>query len=175
MEGREMSVMKSKRVLTQRGVSIVEALVALLVLSIGMLGIAALYIESVKASRSALLRTQAVGFANDMADRIRANRGARGAYVLALTDKPTGATDCTANNCTPDTLAKYDMQDWYTVVMRTLPKGADGNTPPKVRITYAAGASTKDPGRYTILAQWKDAGSEDLLSTELEFTQIGTT
>jgi type IV pilus assembly protein PilV len=176
MEGREMSVMRSKSARFQHGVSIVEALVALLVLSIGMLGIAVMYLESVRANRTALSRTQAIHLINDMADRIRSNRGARGAYALALTDtKPTGAADCAGANCTPDALAKYDIQAWATSVIDTLPKGADGGTLPKVRITYAAGASSKDPARYTIFAQWKDAGSEDLLSAELEFTQIGTT
>lgn len=64
------------------GFSIVEALVALVVLSIGMLGIAALYVESLRAGRSAIYRTQAVNLASDMADRIRANRNARASYVL---------------------------------------------------------------------------------------------
>ena len=72
----------------QRGVSLVEALVALIVMSIGMLGIAGLYIESVKANRSALLRTQAVALAYDMADRIRANRLAGNTYALALGAAP---------------------------------------------------------------------------------------
>jgi type IV pilus modification protein PilV len=56
------------------GFSIVEALVALVVLSVGMLGIAALYVESLRAGRSAVYHTQAVNLAADMADRIRANR-----------------------------------------------------------------------------------------------------
>jgi hypothetical protein len=45
----------------------------MVVLSIGMLGIAALYVESLRSGTSALLRSQAVAFASDMADRIRAN------------------------------------------------------------------------------------------------------
>jgi len=52
----------------------VEVLVALIVLSIGMLGIAALYLEGLRATRDALVRTQAVALTADMADRIRANR-----------------------------------------------------------------------------------------------------
>ena len=65
------------------GFSIVEALVALVVLSVGMLGIAALYVESLRAGRSAVYHTQAVNLAADMADRIRANRMA-GAAAWAL-------------------------------------------------------------------------------------------
>ena len=82
-----------KPIKLQRGVSLVEALVALVVMSIGMLGIAALYIESVKANRGALLRTQAVALVLDMADRIRANRLARGTYALALGAAPPATAE----------------------------------------------------------------------------------
>ena len=54
----------------ERGITMVESLVALVILSVGMLGIAGLYVTGIKAGRSALLRTQAVNLASDMADRI---------------------------------------------------------------------------------------------------------
>ena len=173
-----MSVLTLKRLHTQRGVSIVEALVALLVLSIGMLGIAVMYLESVRANRTALSRTLAIQLVNDMADRIRANRGARGAYTLALGAAPsTAPTDCAAigKTCTPGDLALYDIKEWSNAVKDTLPKGGDGKSPAKMSITYKPGTTTNDPGTYAIVSQWTDAGSEDPLETRLEFTQIGTT
>lgn len=166
----------SQRLHAQRGVSIVEALVALLVLSIGMLGIAVMYLESVKANRTALSRTQAIQLVNDMADRIRANRGAGAKYALTPTKKPTGDIEyCNKNNCTSDQLANYDLLQWVDAVDKTLPHGGDGKTAPQATITYTPGALTTDPGRYTIEASWKDAGSDDPLSTRLEFMQLGTT
>ena len=71
------------------GFSIVEALVALVVLSVGMLGIAALYVESLRAGRTAVYRTQAVNLAADMADRIRANRSVPDSWVLAAGAAPS--------------------------------------------------------------------------------------
>lgn len=68
---------------SQAGVSLVESLVALLVLSIGLLGIAGLFVDNVKNSRTALLRTQAINLVTDMADRIRANSSAQAAYDIA--------------------------------------------------------------------------------------------
>ena len=53
-----------------RGVSIVEVLVALVIISVGMLGIAGLYLSSLQASRSANLRLQAVNLATDIDDPI---------------------------------------------------------------------------------------------------------
>ena len=58
------------------GISMVEALVALVIISVGMLGIAGLYLCSLQAGRSANLRMQAVNLTTDLADRIRANREA---------------------------------------------------------------------------------------------------
>src|SRR6185503_6410096 len=65
---------------SQSGFGLVEALVALVVVSVGMIGIAVLYGQGLGASRTALYRTQAVILASDMADRIRLNRRAGNAY-----------------------------------------------------------------------------------------------
>ena len=62
------------------GFTIVEVLVALVVLSVGMLGIAGLYVVTLQSGGTAIYRTQAVNLASDMADRIRANRNAGVAY-----------------------------------------------------------------------------------------------
>lgn len=56
-----------------RGMSLVEVLVALVVLSVGLLGIAQLLVYGMRTSHAALLRTQAVNLVADMAERIRAN------------------------------------------------------------------------------------------------------
>ena len=73
MKTRKINVLPRTR---QRGISMVEALVALVVIAVGMLGIAGLYLSSLQASRSAKLRSYAVELASSIADRIRANRDA---------------------------------------------------------------------------------------------------
>jgi type IV pilus assembly protein PilV len=155
----------------QRGVSIVEALVALVVLSVGLLGIASMFLESVRSNRTAVSRTMAVQLVNDMADRIRANRTGLGDYVLGRTDTPTAAVDCSAKECTPTQLAKWDLVQWYTSVRATLPKGADGAMP-QVQVTYTAGVNSNDPGRYTVLAAWKDPGDASYLDTSVEVQNL---
>ena len=168
-----MKTMHSTRINTQRGVSIVEALVALVVLSVGLLGIAGMFLESVRSNRTALTRTTAIQLVNDMADRIRSNRGGRDSYNLAEADTPTAKKDCSTNECTPDELAKFDLTQWYTAVRGTLPPGADG-TMPKTSIVFTAGASTFDPGSYVITAQWKEPGDDSWLKTTVEVSQIGS-
>jgi type IV pilus assembly protein PilV len=160
----------------QRGISIVEALVALVVLSVGMLGIAVMYLESVRANRTALSRTLAVHLVNDMADRIRANRMALGNYDASFGTAPTDPKqDCAKKDCTAADLAAYDLSKWYDAVVKALPEGPDGKTVPQVEVKYKSGASSNDPARYTVTARWKDVGSNDFLVTSLEFTTIGST
>ena len=94
--------MNTRKRIHQRaaGITMVESLVALVVISVGMLGIAGLYVASLQASRSANFRVQAVNLATEMGDRIRANRSAHASYNLAAGTLPA-AQNCTASDCTP--------------------------------------------------------------------------
>src|SRR5215471_17957027 len=74
------------------GFSLVEAMVSLIVISVGMIGIAALYGQGLSAGRTALSGTIAVNLAATMAENIRVNRLGQGAYAGAGAD----------NNCDPD-------------------------------------------------------------------------
>src|SRR5882672_7296464 len=134
-----------------RGFSMVEAMVALLVLSVGMLGIAGLYVTSLRASGSALLRTQAINLAADMADRIRANPTAGVAYAGAAGDNGCvgGAVDCT-----PAALAADDLFRWQAQLATALPDDGDPNTPQATIAVAGAGS----PRSYTITVTWVEAG-----------------
>lgn len=132
------------------GFTLVEVLVALLLLSVGLLGLAALQLESLRASRTALLRTQAVLLATDMADRLRANR------------HPADAYDC-AGPCSPgaggNTVAVADLADWRAAVAATLPRG-------QTEITHTAGAAGT-PAAYVVRIRWRDGGARAESSVQL--------
>jgi type IV pilus assembly protein PilV len=100
----------------QKGLSMIELLVAVLVLAIGVLGITALQMVSLQNNRGALFRAEAVQLAYDMMDRIRANpEGAvpGAAYDgLALTDAPPGAANCVTNNCSQAQMVNFDQAVW---------------------------------------------------------------
>ncbi len=129
----------------QSGFSLIEALVALVVLSVGMIGIASLYGQGLSASRTALYRTVAVNLAAEMADRIRANRLGRASYTGAGAARPCGPGGGT--NCTPAELAEYDVFLWRALVGQQLPAGVG-------TVTFAAGT----PPTYTIAVTWEDFG-----------------
>jgi type IV pilus assembly protein PilV len=130
----------------QSGFGLVEALVALVVVSVGMIGIAVLYGQGLGASRTALYRTQAVILASDMADRIRLNRRVGSVYQTAAagTDRNCGPGGVT---CTQTQMAEHDLWVWNTQIDLLLP-GADGV------VTYAAAS----PPTYTVAITWSEVG-----------------
>jgi type IV pilus assembly protein PilV len=131
-----------------RGFSLVEALVALLVLSIGLLGIAALYVESLGASRTAQFRTQAINLAADMADRIRVNRGATVAYAGAAADNGCDGNAGAPAECTPAQMAAHDLFRWRQTLARLLPNGNGA-----VQVDAAT-----VPPTYIITVTWAESG-----------------
>lgn len=100
------------------GFTLVEVLVTMVILSVGLLGIAALHTASLRNNLDSALRTQASVLAADIADRMRGNRSAAlgGAYNLQLTDVTPTLTG------TP-TLATQDLNAWRTLLARALPNG----------------------------------------------------
>lgn len=130
----------------QGGFSLVEAMVALMVLSIGMLGIAGLYVESLRAGRTAIYRTQAINLASDMAERIRANPLAAVAYAGAPADLGCSDDVVAAVECTPEQMAAQDLFDWQRSAQALLPNGI-------VQLAFApAGAGV--PNTYTLTVTW---------------------
>lgn len=108
----------------QRGFTLLEVLISVLVFSIGLLGVAGLMVLSVRTNHSAFLRTQASFLAESMAERMRTNLGYvdqyNGTYNTS-TDATTPPTDCRAGACTPVQLAAYDRWIWNQQLVDHLP------------------------------------------------------
>lgn len=105
-----------------------EAMIALLIFSVGLLGLAGLQAGALQNNKTADLRSIAIIAAHDMAERIRANqRGVSNNYnnVTALAPSATPSvpgTDCTTSVCNTDQLADWDAYQWQTS-LRKLPSG----------------------------------------------------
>lgn len=130
------------------GFSLVEVLVALLVISIGMLGLAALYVETLRLNRTAIFRTQAVTLASDMAERIRANAGGTAGYAGAGADSGCNEGAAAAVECTPDQMAAQDLFDWQQSAQTLLPGGTA-----VIAVAVAAGGA---PNVYTLTVTWTE-------------------
>jgi type IV pilus assembly protein PilV len=103
------------------GFTLVEVLVALVVMAVGLLGIAALYVEGLRAGRTAVYRSAAVTLAADLADRIRANP--QGAYAGTGPGADNGCVNGGVD-CGADALAQDDWFRWLGDLRRRLPVGA---------------------------------------------------
>ena len=110
----------------QDGFTLLEVLIALLVLSIGLLGLAGLQTTALRSNQMAGMRTLAIQHAYGISDRMRANPTGVDAqlYVQNVTATvPTGTTvNCTMVACTPAQLAAFDLTAWMNEVVR-LPGG----------------------------------------------------
>jgi type IV pilus assembly protein PilV len=130
----------------------VEVLVALVVLAIGLLGIAALYLNSLQAGRTAVYRTEAVQLAADLADRIRMNRSAQAAYGTLFADaEATVGTCATTGGCSDADLASTDLATWKDEIALQLPNGEG-----QVVVTMPAAAG--EPTTYVISIRWDEVG-----------------
>lgn len=96
------------------GFTLMEVLVALAVLSIGLLGMAGMQLFSLKSSHDAYMRTQATLFAYDLIDKMRANRdeALSGSYDSALNAIPAPVPNCRTANCNATQLASYELAEW---------------------------------------------------------------
>ena len=114
----------------QQGLSLLEIMISVLVLSIGILGMATLQLQALKSNQSALTRTEATQYAYMINDMMRANRSAalNGQYNVELGEAVSGSS-----------MAVQDLQHWKRVVAG-LPSGD--------------GAVSVSAGRATITIQW---------------------
>ena len=129
-----------------------EVLVTVIVLSIGLLGLAGLQMTGMQNNHSAYLRTQAVTLANDIIDRMRSNRNSAlgGDYDIDIgtaADTPvSGCTGTASDDCAASDMATLDLSQWKDKLDELLPSG-DGAVARTV-----SGSETL----FTVTIQWDD-------------------
>jgi type IV pilus assembly protein PilV len=97
----------------QRGVSMLEVLISIVLTAFGLLGVAQLQFRTQTAELEAYQRTQAIVLLQDMVDRINANRKNAADYVTAAPLGTGSVIDCTA----PATLAQKDQCEWHAALL----------------------------------------------------------
>ena len=153
-----------------RGFSLLEVLIALIILSVGLLGLAALQAEGLRGSSSALRRIQAVTFVSDIADRMRANRTGIASYAVTLAgngvdngcaDTMSGTTPVAASTCNTTQMAQHDVFIWKSE-MTAMNGEFSGSI---VRVGLAGSLE------YTIRVQWRDRTTNATGGTIEAYTQ----
>jgi type IV pilus assembly protein PilV len=119
-----------------KGFSLIEVLVTLLITSVGLLGLAVLQAKSLQFNHGAYLRSQANILAYDIADRMRLNKddARAGQYNISMGSSKPSASD----------LVTTDQNQWLTLIETSLPAG-DGSVSCVSNIC-------------TLTIQWREAG-----------------
>lgn len=134
-----------------RGFTLVEALVALLVLSTGLLGAWSLQLSGLRAHNDAIRHAAAMELLRDMAERVRANAAAGSRYAAASSAAP--ASSCAAASpCSPEELAAVDVA-WLAARAAALFPG--GDTATLLEFVPAAGPTGSDD--IAISLEWRGA------------------
>ena len=137
--------MKTRNPTRQHGFTLLEVMIALVIFSIGLLGLAGLQARSLQSNTAAHYRTVAAVLAYDMADRLRANPAgvANGDYAnLTAAPGAAPAPNCVTAACTPTEQAAYDYYEWTTLAANQLPDGF--------------GTVTGAGNQYTITVMWNE-------------------
>ncbi|MCE5232210.1 MAG: type IV pilus modification protein PilV [Xanthomonadaceae bacterium] len=132
-----------------RGVSLLEVMVAIVVFSLGLLGLALMQIKGAQFGKEAGSRTHAILQARSIADAMRANPSAvsLGSYTTYAAAPPTALVSC-ASNCTSDQVASNDVYVW----LQRLKAEAAGSSG-----TIAGPSSVT--GAYTVTVTWSGQGA----------------
>jgi type IV pilus assembly protein PilV len=147
--------------------ALMEALIALLLLSFAALAYAALQMRGLSASHSALWRSKAGLLAYDMADRLRANRaGVVAGSYNSLISPPTAPACGSASACSPASMAVLDFALWRDALGNELPAGAGvvclDSTPDDG--TAAAPACDGSGTMFAAKVFWREKGEDSRVS-----------
>lgn len=155
----------------QIGTSLLEILISVVILALGLLGLAGLQVNSLQYQKTSSSRSEATQAAYDMGERIRTNwpltteanfsnermaNESRYNLVRTYADASNSAsawvTSCgVGSNCTPDALANDDFAGWINNLGRRLPGGAGS-------VSVVRATNVNPVSAFDVTVMWKEQG-----------------
>ena len=140
-----------------RGVGLLEVLVALIILSLGALGIAGLQATAHQSGHESQQRLLATFLANDIVERMRLNPTALDVYAATDISGTTFASepvpDCsTSSPCTPSQLATHDLWEWEQALIGTAIQNNGNNVRGLIQPT---GCISNNGGQISVVIAWR--------------------
>mgnify|MGYP000544723906 CR=1 FL=1 len=128
----------------QSGFTLLEVLISLIVLSIGLLGLAGIQAISLKDNHTAHHRSQATQLSYDITDRMRTNKVAIDNYLTAFmaSGSAVAQAGCSVAGCSAAQMAQNDLFEWNTVLIDVLPNSRN--------------IISKSGDTYTITLSWDE-------------------
>jgi type IV pilus assembly protein PilV len=168
MEEKNMPVVRGEYKLVgrrQRGFTLIEALIAFVILSVGLLGIVSLQAMAKTSQHLALQHTRAVTLADAIVERIRVNPAGIAVYNIG-TGSPVGeassgepSPDCRSASCSPEQLAAHDLWAWEQALLGAGAKVGSENTAgliaPRGCIVFAPAPDRTRTGQLSVIIQWR--------------------
>lgn len=115
----------------QRGLAMIETLIAILVLAVGVIGAAGMQLSALRTSQQSAARTAALELASEIADKMRANDHAMSTdsgnpfvgldYRTSDAPRAPGASCYGDAHCDPSQLASFDVYEWERRLKSVLP------------------------------------------------------
>lgn len=141
----------------QRGVSLIEVMVTVLILSVGLLGVAGLLSRLQMSEMEAYQRSQALVLLGDMANRMATNRNAVASYVTGASN-PVG----TGSSCTSSTATRKDsdLGEWCNALQGAAETTSNGSATSRVGAMIGARGCIESigSGEYMITVAWQGMG-----------------
>ena len=135
-----------------RGFTLVEVLIAMVILAVGLLGLAALQASGLKSNQSAYYRSQATQLAYDISDRMRVNVSVSDRYRSEPEKAKQQLASCVPQKlpvstpCTPEMMAEHDLFEWNEAIKSILPSATGAITSP----------TTPTDKTYTVNITWDE-------------------
>ncbi|BEU97562.1 type IV pilus modification protein PilV [Acidovorax sp. DW039] len=149
----------------QRGITLIESLVAVVITALGILGILGVQMRTLTDTSTSVRRAQAIRLIDDLSERMKANPNALTnikSYESGYNKKGSAlitATDCSTVACTPAELVTYDLKQWKTTVEQSLPAG-------QASVFLAPGEDVDPPGvdvnrrQLGVMIAWRENEKE---------------
>lgn len=125
-----------------KGFSLLEVMIAMVILSVGLLGLAGMQVIALENSHESSSRNQAIILAYSMSDRMIANRQAQDAYLIANNTTLPVDTTCSLGSCISEEVVTYDQSQWKQNLSQQLLSGS--------------GAITGAYPNYTVTVRWDE-------------------
>jgi type IV pilus assembly protein PilV len=159
-----------------RGISLLESMVAIVVLVLGVLSMLAMQMHTLADTQTSTRRVQAIRLIEDLGERIRANPHAWDQLERYVSDWQDAAgssiaASCTARPCSAAELAEHELTQWRLQVKRSLPLGQS-------RIFLAPGENQAANRRQLgVMIRWRESthASPDSTSQAQYRNQVDTT
>ena len=153
----------------QRGIALIESLVAIVITALGILGILGVQMRTLADTSTTVRRAQAIRLIEDLGERMRTNPNAMvnlGSYVSNFATNP--AVGSCASGCDHAALAAYDLAVWKQAVRNSLPLGqAEIFIPPA-----EAGVAAAQRRQLGVMIAWRENEGDGRKTDDIDATKV---